>query len=244
MRILSNIGRVFFGLSIAVLGLSTIYYRDFPYMLVPPKHLWLSEHVFVIYLCGVFLLLCGAAIALGRRLRPVSLLLGSVLLLVFCFYFVPYEFMASPNYLHFGDWENSAKELALGAGAFVMAGRRIGCVLYSLAIISFGVDHWLYAHEAVGYVPAWVSHPVTWLYITGTALLGAGTAILLNFRVRLFACLLGSMIFTWFLILHIPYTLASNIAVDGGELVSAFLALAYCGIAFAIAGASSASGKT
>ena len=239
MGILSNIGRVFFGVSIAALGVSTIYYHDFPYFLVPPKHSWLNDHVFIIYLCGALLLLAGAAIALGRRTVPVALVLGTVFLLVFLFYFVPYELVSSPNHLHFGDWENSAKELALGAGAFVMAGRRVGFVLYSLTIISFGVDHWLYAHEAVGYMPVWVGHPVTWLYITGTALLGAGLAILLNFRVRLFATLLGAMIFIWVIILHIPYTVASNIAVDGGELVSAFLALACCGIAFAIAGASS-----
>jgi hypothetical protein len=44
------------------------------------------------------------------------------------------------------------------------------------------------------------------------------------------------MIFTWFIILHIPKVIASPFAEAGGEITSAFLALAYSGIAFIIAG--------
>jgi hypothetical protein len=237
MGILSTIGRIFYGLSMAAIGLLLIYYRDFPYFLIPPKHYWVSDHVIVLYLSGALLLLAGACIALGRKLVPVSLALGVALVLVFCFYFIPYELRVSPNYMHFGDWENSAKTLALGAGALVMARSEVGRILFALAIISFGVDHYLYAHEAVGYVPSWVSHKVFWLYFTGTALLGSGIAILFKIRVSLFAALLGMMIFIWVIILHIPYIIASHISVDGGELNSGLIALAYCGIAFAIAGA-------
>ena len=45
------------------------------------------------------------------------------------------------------------------------------------------------------------------------------------------------MIFTWFIILHIPRVIASPVAYIGSEVTSAFIALAYSGIAFAIAGA-------
>jgi hypothetical protein len=45
------------------------------------------------------------------------------------------------------------------------------------------------------------------------------------------------MIFIWFIILHIPRVITSSSADMGGEVTSAFLALAYSGIAFAIAGA-------
>ena len=237
MGIPAHIGRIFFGLSVAAMGLLCIYYRDFPYFFIPPNHSWPLDHVFVIYLSGVLLFLAGACIVLEKILVPVSLLLGVLLLLIFCFYFVPYELAASSRYMHFGQWENAAKELAFAGGALVMAGRRAGSILYALTIISFGVDHWLYAHQAVAYMPTWVSHPIFWLYLTGTALLGSGLAILLEIRTRLFAALLGMMIFIWVIILHIPKVIASDIVVDGGELVSAFIALAYCGIAFAIAGA-------
>src|SRR5882724_12269963 len=121
MRNLSNIGRIFYGIAIAAMGVLSIYYRDFPYMLIPPKHHWLNDHVLFIYISGALLILAGACIVSGKKAMPVSLLLGSVLLLIFCFYFIPYELMVSPNYRHFYAWENAIKELALSGGAFVIA---------------------------------------------------------------------------------------------------------------------------
>ena len=240
MRNLSNIGRIFYGISIAVLGFVTIYDHDFPYMLIPAGHSWLVGHEIVAYISGVLLILSGVFIAFAKKTLPVSLLLGAVLLAIFCFYFIPYQLMASRRYMHFGEWENAAKELALASGAFVIAGlflQRLipfGAALFSLTIISFGIDHFLFAHEASDYIPSWVPNHLFWMYFTGSALLGSGIAILVNIRRRLAATLLGSMIFIWFIILHIPRVIA---APSGGEIASAMLALAYCGIAFVIAGA-------
>jgi uncharacterized membrane protein len=236
MGILSHIGRIFYGVAIAATGLLTIYYRDFPYYFIPPHHVWLTDHVAAIYLSGALLFVAGAWIVWGKRLAPVCLSLGAALVLIFCFYFIPYELSTSTVYMHYGAWENAAKELALAGGALVVAGRKIGRVLFALAIISFGVDHYVYAHEATGYMPTWIGYQLFWIYFTGTCLLGSGIAILLKIRVRLFAALLGTMILIWVIILHIPKVIASPVSVDGGEAVSALIALAYCGIALALAG--------
>jgi len=236
MGILSHIGRIFYGVAIAATGLLTVYYRDFPYYFIPPHHVWLTDHVAAIYLSGALLFAAGAWIVWGERLAPVCLSLAAALVLIFCFYFIPYELSTSAIYMHYGAWENAAKELALAGGALVVAGRKIGRVLFALAIISFGVDHYVYAHEATGYMPTWIHHQLFWIYFTGTCLLGSGIAILLKIRVRLAATLLGIMILIWVIMLHIPKVIASPVAVDGGEAVSALIALAYCGIAFAIAG--------
>jgi hypothetical protein len=238
----STIGRIFYGVSIAAMGVLTAIYGDVPYMLLPPKHAWVKEHLIAVYAAGALLLLVGVFIALGRKLGAASLLLGTALLVIFCFYFVLYELTVSTNYRHFGDWENAAKELALAGGAFVVAGgvsgrlARLGAVLFALTIISFGIDHFLYAREAADYIPAWIPNHLFWMYPTGAALLGSGIAILVKIRVRLFATLLGSMIFIWVVILHIPKTLAAGFGGGGGEVTSLFLALAYCGSAFVIAG--------
>lgn len=273
----AKIGRLFYGVSIAAMGVLTMYYRDFPYMLLPPKHSWISDHAILVYLSGAFLFAAGAGIVLMKKVVPVSLGLGAVLLFIFCFYFVPYELTVSVNYLHFGDWENAAKELALAGGAFVVAdwatvlavrplgepglaagttgravratsgglkGRvreltgvgRFGAVLFGLTIISFGIDHFLYAKEAADYIPVWIPNHLFWMYPTGAVLLVSGIAIVVRIRVPLFAILLGSMIFTWVLILHLPKAIAEHAGGGGGELTSGFLALAYCGIAFIIGG--------
>jgi hypothetical protein len=249
---LPRIGGIFYGTSIAAMGLLTIYHKDFPYMLIPARHSWLVGQVLIIYIFGALLFLAGACITFGKMTRPVSLLLGSVLLLIFVFYFIPYEFLVSPKYMHFGDWENAAKELSLSGGAFAIAGYAgqrdhqvsgllrkagaLGTIIYSLTIISFSIDHFLYANEAAGYVPAWIPYHVFWLYFCGVALLGSGLGILLNISRRLMATLLGLMIFIWVIILHIPYVIAAHGDDSGGEVTSAFLALAYCGIAFVISG--------
>ena len=235
---LSKVGGIFYGMAIAAMGILTIYFHDFPYMLIPPKHLWISDHVIFIYISGALLFLAGACIVFEKRSLPVSLLLGTVLLLIFCFSFIPYELSASSNYKHFGAWENAAKELALAGGAFVIAGWwSFGAILFSLTIISFSIDHFLYAKEAADYIPAWIPNHMFWMYFAGVALLCSGIGIILKIKPRLMAALLGTMIFIWVIILHIPKAIAAPIAYKGGEVSSAFLALAYCGIAFVIAGA-------
>jgi uncharacterized membrane protein len=251
MKNLSTIGRIFFGVSIAVMGLLTIYYQDFPYMLIPPKHSWIP--VVLTYISGVLLVLSGACIVFEKKIIPASLLLGSALLLIFCFGFIPYQLLVSPNNMHFGDWENSAKELALASGAFVIAGSfskknentlfkllgkliPLGLILFALTIVSFGIDHFLYAKEAADYVPSWIPFHLFWVYLGGIGLFSAGIAILVKIIPTLAAMLLGSMIFIWFAILHVPRIIVSPSIYLGSEIASACLALAYCGIAFVIAG--------
>ena len=253
MRNLSNAGRIFFGISLAVMGFLTIYYRDFPYMLIPPKHSGIPGLVILAYVSGALLVLAGACIVFEKKIKLVSLLLGGVLLSIFCFYFIPYQLWVSTNNMHFGDWENAAKELTLASGAFVIAGCfseknatplirflekliPMGAILYSITIISYSIDHFLYAREAAGYVPSWIPYHLFWIYFTGAALLGSGVAIILKIKPGLAATLLGAMIFTWFIILHVPRIIVSPVAYLGSEVASAFLAFAYCGIAFVIAG--------
>jgi hypothetical protein len=244
----SKIGRIFYGIAIAALGFLTICYRDFPYYLIPPKHQWISGHVIVVYVLGTLLFAAGAGIVFEKKPTRISLLLGTVLLLIFCFYFIPYQLTHISSYRQFGEWENAAKELALAAGAFVITGYRklkpLGIILFALTILSFGINHFLYAKDAAEYIPSWIPNHLFWIYVTGTALVGSSIAIILKIKRRLAAALLGEMIFIWVIILHIPKTLGAPPADNAGEITSAFLAFAYCGIAFVIAGSSDLAAKS
>src|SRR4249919_4105106 len=99
---LSSLGRVFYGLAIAVMGFLTFSDKDFPYMIIPPRHRWIP--VFVMIVAGAVIFLAGLAIVFKIRVRPIALLFGSALLFIFCFYHVPYEIIAGANYLEFGEW--------------------------------------------------------------------------------------------------------------------------------------------
>jgi len=249
---LSNMGRIFYGTAMAGLGAQTIYYNDFPYMLIPQPSRIPGLGILA-YIFGTMLILAGASIVFGKKTRPISILLGTVLLLIFCFYYVPYEFTANSNYMHLGEWENAEKELALSSGAFIIAGcfseknenllfrfwgKLIPCgvILFSVTMISFGIDHFLYAKDAATLVPSWVPNHLFWIYFGGVALIGSGIAIILKIKIGLIAALLGTMIFIWFIVLHIPRVITSPTADFKDEVSSAFLALAYSGIAFVIPG--------
>jgi uncharacterized membrane protein YphA (DoxX/SURF4 family) len=254
---LSTIGRTFFGIAIAGTGIQTIYYNNLPYMLFPPEHFLAPANRMFNYITGVVLILAGSCYVFDKKTRPISFLFGCLLLLIFCFFYIPYQFTTDSNYLHLAEWENALKELALSGGAFVIAGTTsdkteavfnkvwgklmpYGAILFSIPILCFGILHFLLVTEASTLVPSWIPGHIFWTYLAGIALFGSGIAIILKIKSGLIAVLLGSMILIWFIILHIPRVIVSPVADRGDEIVSAFLALAYSGIAFAIAGASKA----
>jgi len=87
MGSLSKIGRIFYGMAMVGIGFQIIYYHDFPYWLLPPKHSWIPGLVMIAYIFGILFVLTGACIVFEKKTRTTSLLTGTLLLLVFCFYF-------------------------------------------------------------------------------------------------------------------------------------------------------------
>lgn len=253
MRNLFNPGRIFYGVAVVATGLHTVYYHDFPYWFLPPKHSWIPGFAALAYISGALLIVAGICIVVEKKIRPVTLLLGAAMLLVFCFYFVPYQFMAAARYMNLLQWENAEKELAFASGALVIAGCYpgkndrpldrlldklvpLGAIFFALMMIIFGTLHFLHAKDVAEYVTPWIPWHLFWTYLAGTALIGSGIAIIFKIKVGLVAVLLGTMLLIWFLILHIPRIIASPVAYLGSEITSAFLAFAYSGIAFVIAG--------
>jgi len=112
----------------------------------------------------------------------------------------------------------------------------LGAIFFSITMISFGILHFQFAKEASTMIPSWIPGHIFWIYFAGVALFGSGLAIILKIQTGLIAALLGTMIFIWFISLHIPRVIASPAADMGDEITSALLALAYSGIAFVIAG--------
>jgi uncharacterized membrane protein YphA (DoxX/SURF4 family) len=223
-------------------------------MLLPPQYLTPGNEM-ISFISGALLVLAGIFIVLQIQTRLFSFLLGIVLLLIFCFCFIPFMFSANANYRHLTEWENAEKELALAGGALIIAGCfspknkknfgevwaeliPVGAILYAIPIISFGILHFVYGKDVASMVPSWIPFHLFWIYFAGIALLGSGIAIIWKIKSGLMAALLGLMIFIWFIILHIPDVITSSPVDQGDQIASAFLALAYSGIAFIIAGAS------
>src|SRR3954453_3364680 len=68
------------------------------------------------------------------------------------------------------------KSRGLGMLAGV-AGLRAAYVIYGLALIAFGLSHFVYLSLTAPLVPAWLPTPVFWAYSTGAVYLVAGGGV-------------------------------------------------------------------
>jgi uncharacterized membrane protein len=150
-------------------------------------------------------------------------------------------------------WTNFGKALALsggalGVGALVLwsvasadgartSHRRAArlhliarCSLGAFLVIA-GIQHFLFAQFVATLVPAWIPGALLWTYFAGAALIAGGIGLVVPLTSRLAAALVGAMVFTWLLVLHIPRGIAMN---DRNEWTAVLEALAFSGIAFAL----------
>jgi uncharacterized membrane protein YphA (DoxX/SURF4 family) len=153
-------------------------------------------------------------------------------------------------------WTDPLKELALAGGAFVIVelsndetsdstrkrffGARkkfipFGKIFFSFTMISFGIDHFFYTDFVSTLIPSWIPDHKSWTYIAGVALIASGVAIILNIRRRKVSLLLSAMLFLWVILLHLPRAVADRSLDKGNAITSVFEALAFSGIALAIA---------
>jgi uncharacterized membrane protein YphA (DoxX/SURF4 family) len=255
METLIKPGRKAFGICLIAVGIQGMVYGDFDPVFLPAASSWLPLHTLLAYMWSVILIVAGFSIILEKKAKEVSLALGGIFLAFFLFCHVPHLLLVDPNGNVLGAWTKALKELAFSGGAFVIAGSYpretvqpksllinllaklipFGRVFFSITMIAFGIDHFLYKDGVSGLVPAWIPDPVFWTYFAGIALIGSGVAIIAKIKLKLVANLLGTMIFLWFIFLHIPRAIADPFGNRGNEMTSVFQSLGFSGIAFIIA---------
>jgi uncharacterized membrane protein len=258
MEKIIKIGQVFYGLSMAGMGFQQFFYADFRPVFLPPSvsaaipalNVW-------VYIASAAFIFAGAAIVFNKKAREISLILGGILLLLLVLGHIPYQTFFDSNNKYLATWTNAFKELALAGGAFVVAGSFInepvlaqkrsfifdflkkmipfGKIFFSITMITFGITHFLYTDFVAKHVPNWIPFHLFWTSFAAVALIGSGIAIIINFKQQLVATLLGTMLFLWFILLHIPRAIAEPFVNKGNEVTSVFQALAFSGIAFVIA---------
>jgi len=81
---------------------------------------------------------------------------------------------------------------------------KIGTVLYAVVIGFFGINHFLNVSGFQKMVPSFLPGGVTWVYITGIALIAAAIAFLINKQTRLAGLLLAVFLLLIVLTVHLP----------------------------------------
>ena len=250
-------GRWFFAICLIGLAGQQYYYADFRPVFVPPWPGRIPGEAILAYLFSTGLIGAALAILLEKKARTIMLILGAFFLILLLFSHIPYELIVDQASKHIGVWGNAFKELAFAGGAFAVAGSfpddepalqkktalirllelfiPLGGLFFSITMIVFGIDHFLYPDFVVALVPDWIPAHLFWTYFAAVALIGAGLAIILRIRLKLVGILLGTMIFLWFIFLHIPRAAIAPPTDNGNELTSVFEALGFSGIAFIIA---------
>jgi hypothetical protein len=237
MKVLAKAGRWAFAICLIGLAGQQMYYSDLRPVFVPAWASPIPGHAFLAWSFNIILIGAAATLLLGKGVRIGMILLGGLLFALFLFSYVPYELLVNPDGRQIGAWNNALKELMLSGSAFVIAGVfvPVGRFFYSIMMIVFGIEHFLFAEFVKSLVPGWIPGDLFWTYFAAVALIGAGLAIIFQIKVKLVATLLGIMVFIWFLVLHIPRAVVAQASDMGNELSSVFESLGVSGIAFVIA---------
>lgn len=200
---------------LAVFGALHLFAPDFVQDLVPK---YMPAHMFWVYFVGVALIAAALSIAAKIEVRWSGLLFGIMMFLFVAMLYLPFAVTHMQARI---TWTIVFRESSFGGGGWLLAGMamdagrgkstliNVGRVCVTLALIFFGIQHFLHPMGLPGVplqreMPAWVPARALVDYVTGAALLVAAGSVLLNRKTRTMAASVGGWILLTILVIYGP----------------------------------------
>lgn len=178
------------------------------------------------FFCASVSLTSGIGLLWQRSAAPAARLLFGVLLLWMLLFRLPGVLLTPTAQEPWSGWGETA---VMVAGAWVLyawfatdwdrqhfrfatgdRGVRIARALYGLALIPFGMGHFVYIGETTALVPDWLPWHPFFAYLTGLAFLAAGVTVLTGVYARLAAALSTSQMGLFTLLVWAPIVMTGS----------------------------------
>jgi len=209
------LGSLCFAIPLAVFGALHLSSPGFVLPIVPP---FVPARMFWVYLVGGALIAAALSISTNIGVRWSGLLFGIMMFLFVAMIHLPGALSRPHDRI---IRTIVFREMSFGGGGWILAGyawdargrgrklAAVGAVFVTLALIVFGVEHFLHATGLPGVplakeMPAWIPGRVLIDYVTGAALLFAGGCVLLNRKTRTVATSVGGWLLLLVLVLYGP----------------------------------------
>jgi uncharacterized membrane protein len=253
MNTITQLSRKAYGLCIIAFGIQQLSYSRISDDFMPDIFPNNTGYHLLSYTWGILFTLSGAAILFDWKARKVALISGGVFLLLCLLAFLPDYLLFSPQGHSLIEWSPVVQVLSFAGASFIVAGsypgiagdpaiiRRLerlvpfGGLFFSIMLITYGADHFVYTKGVATMVPSWIPGPVFWTYFVGFVLIGAGIAITLRIQLRLVGSLMAIMFFLWLIILHIERAVDDPAGNGGLELTRVFVIFGWIGISLLLA---------
>ncbi|HKT51922.1 MAG TPA: hypothetical protein VJV96_16595 [Candidatus Angelobacter sp.] len=243
-----------FAVPLAVFGALHLFGPDFVKGLVPR---YMPGRMFWVYFVGCALIAASLSIATKIAVRWSGLLVGLMMFMFVGMLYLPFAL----THLHARlTWTIVFRETSFGGAGWILAGTAVngwrgrvkstlitvGCICVTLALIMFGIEHFLHPTGLPGVplqkqLPAWLPGRVLIDYVTGAALLVAAGSILLRRKTREIVASVGGWILLMVVVIYIPVMISALRVPDIGvkiEGINYFAdTLLFAGVILALASA-------